>query len=313
MYLLVMIGPPPRICYRYLIVIHVVLLLLCIIFAITLIVLAFVPKGHETQVLIFQPDTVFIPLPPSSSLWKAVYLKTNATCKGTLYQPPCNQLQHSYNPNYLPSPLYSKFDHIYCLNNTVFTFNLKNSSPQTTIATEQVWVFTDYYQKIRYRNKMSNEKVNCSQKPKEAFCRELVNGTAKIVINNLPKNVGQYYYVLYNTVYVDFIISRYYYNSTDYSDYKIGEVNERTSFKVPLRDNFKPADIATPDVCLLFQVELCSPSYQYHYVYVTPEKRQDLLIWVGSISLLFLLISIILFVIQVIVYCVRKKLQQPDF
>jgi hypothetical protein len=177
------------------------------------------------------------------------------------------------------------------------------------ISEAEVWISDDRLFKKKYRDKINSHTLTCNStdKPPGAQCAVFFNGTASITVNLSPPN-GQYYYVARNSSLIPhFHVSRYFYNITEYSHYRVGEVNTTKPIGVDLRKDFDPANVNKPNICFLVSASsdnFCD-FYTNHYVNVTSERREDVLVWFGFIPLLLSLIIIITIIGHIVFHCIR--------
>ena len=300
----ILIVPKPNKCPRGWVSCYVTLLVVTLIVVIGMIVFSFIPKAGTSSTLIYEPDVVYITLPSNAPLIDELYLKTNGTCYGTLYSPPCDQVNITYQDHYVPTNKhhYDHTNHIYCLNGSEFVFSIE---PEYNGKTEQVWVFTDKYAKLRGEHNF-DVSIDCNNPPPDSKCRQLDHGNVSIPAI-LPANVGQYYYVFYNLTSVRFYVRRYYYPfiESDYAPYSLGPINHTTPISVKTQKEFQPQNIKDPGTCLFMKVKQCDNTRDPQYVSVTSDRRDDLLVWFGVL----LAITFLAILIVGIVHCAVKVVQ----
>ena len=306
----VYIVQKPKLCPKQWVLCYIVLLLIVLVGIIGMIIFAFLPKAGTSMTLIYKPDVVYIPLPSNAPIISQLHLKTNGTCLGTLYSPPCDKVNITYQEHYEPGTRngYDLTDHIYCLNGSEFVFYM-NPKYNNTTTDEQVWVFTDKYAKLR-KMPTFDVKIDCNNPPPDSYCRQLVNGTALATIPvKLPARVGQYYYLYYNVTSVRFYVRRYYYPfiEEDYSPYIRGPVKSTTTLSMKIEKDFQPENIKDPAVCLYMHVTQCSNAQDPQYVTVTSDRREDLFVWFGVFLVTFILAILLVIIIHVIVKVVQTR------
>ena len=262
-------------------------------------------ESSQTSVPVFAYDIIYIPLPNSPQLLEKIYIKTNSTCSGTLYQVPCEDLHPDHNPSYIPDGS-NIVDHIYCLNGSKFVFNSYDSN-----TSGEVWVSNDHYFSTFYRKEVSEGTLTCESKNKPAgsHCVKVINGTGSVTID-LPPHIGQYFYILRNPSLFSFHVNRFYYNLTTCTNCsEIGPVNYTKANEVMLKKN-TAVPVVHPDTCLLMKADSANTcSYEkINYVIITGERRKDILIWFSIFPAIIAIILVIVIVVHVTLY--KRRMRQ---
>lgn len=288
--------------------IYSLLVIVAVVIIAVLVLLYFIPKEHNTKVLVYQGDTVFLPM-SFSSLWvKTVEFSTNGPCTGELYQVACSNLTRRYNPAYYTTNTPNQVNHIYSLNNSTFVFTLESKSVNSD---GRVWLFTDY--ELEQKVNKDYSKYDCDNPPGDTVCRCLTAkaNTTRITTDG-PSDEGRYYFVDRKAEdYISFYIERYYYNVSDFDNHTsiISKLNTEHTVKVDFHTQFDPTDFSTSNSCFLYDVKRqCSATADtYQYVYMTVSRREDILLWPGLVVLLVVIAFLIAFLAHAGTYRYYRK------
>ena len=274
-----------------------------------LVALRYLPQQDQHGVVVYEKDTVLIPVQPSTKWLAYVTFSVNASgCCGNLYQVPCLQLKpHSTVYEFDPSDE----DQVYCLNGkSQFNITWDHNS------TGYLWLFKEY--SLYLDAKINSAKYsNCDSSPKNALCVYLSpqNNTAilNITINSGTKYGGQYIYVY--TIGMSspsqILINRWFYNTSDYTSIKPRRLEYDNHVTFHLHNNFQPANFSSStDDCFLLGVDKdawCNHNHQEGYVTLYPVRRVDILFWPVLAATITLVILIVSSIVQCYIYISRKK------
>ena len=278
-----------------------------------------VPQASPYSVPIHEGDTILLPVLPSPKWLTSISVETNGSCKGDLYKIPCDELSRAQNyaANYstFAPGVPSHFDFIFCLKNSTFRFSIHPK--YEGIMNKEVWLFDNYIDRTAAKNRNFSG-LSCSNPPSYTRCVVLTNSTSsRDIVTWVPGEEGSFYNVLcrpllgdthpVGCVGVEFVISRFFYNTSTIANRHYGKVTSTAKLVVGL----EPSNL---DVCLLLNVTVksCSAPYTDDYALLAPSRKQDFLLWPGLITLGILLVVVLVILIHFGWYCYRERYSQPE-
>ena len=277
---------PPQFCSKKWIGTYACLVLLLAILVITTGLLYFVPSAKPYKPGAYWEMTTLLPVYPSS-VWVSSIIIQARSCNSIykLYHVPCKQLNAS-NELYSKSPSNIRYkDHIYCLEGSVFYFELAEDDATVNISLYE----------------SSKKPEVCENKPGVSRCIQL-NETHKSDSIEVwaTGDQGTFYSWDHspNPVNVNYSINRYYYNAELYTNFLLPPKP-----LIPIHEGFLPFNL-TSDTCLLLSLDDdCDNNFT-----IQPARRQDILFWPGLAAVLIVVfIFAMITVVQPAVFQKKKN------
>ena len=273
------LGAPPKCCSIKWITIYVLLLLCLVSLVLAVGILYYIPSVHEYKPFIAPNNTVLLPIQPDPVWLAGVTFTVELDCKGVqLYSVPCSELNHSNHR--INFGMHGDYEHIYCLNGSVFYFDISDISYTNGICVELV------------DDERGTLDSKCRCDPGVDHCIHLNDSHPSDNITVRAEGMQGSFYSWSTCPHsqVNFSINQYYYDASLYSSYLVTNLSD--SYTLHFHENFQPANLISPDTCLLLHISALSKECSHGKIKYLPQRRQDILFWPGLAGGIIILIII---------------------